>query len=84
MTRRKNTGNIKGVPAFVRDNIMNLRAARVSLFMTPHDLAKEAKISQCSIRDYENYDRMPSRDTYNKLAAVLGWKVWREDKKGAY
>ena len=63
-------------PPFVYHNIAHLWAVYQHAGFTRKDIATRAQVSERAIMKYETGAQFPSRKTYNKLAAVLGWEVW--------
>lgn len=79
------TGNynykIAVIPEFVRENICSLKNERKKRGLSQKQLAIIADIKSSQISHYENMGIFPEQKNYNKLAAVLNWKLWKTEKE---
>ena len=64
-------------PPFVYHNMAQLWTTCQLSGFSLKEIAAKAQVSVRAIRNYENGEQFPSRKTYNKIAAILGWEIWR-------
>ena len=65
------------IPDFVFDNLDNLKSQRMNAGFTQKSLAALIGSQESIITNYENFNMMPGRNNYNKLAKVFNWEVWK-------
>ena len=64
------------IPAHVRRNLAGFRDLREKRHFTLRDLQVLTGIRQETIQAYENGAGTPTKNEYNMLAVVLGWRDW--------
>ena len=65
------------IPDFVFDNLDNLKGAAQKQGYTFKTLGEAAGIAGSMVQNLSSGWASPSMGSYNKIAAVLGWKEWR-------
>ncbi len=65
------------IPEFVLDNLDNLGGAVQQKGYTIKTAAHEAGLSSRFVSGLGRGTFWPTRESYNKLAAVLDWEVWQ-------
>ncbi len=71
MSRRERT-----IPEFVLDNLDNLKAEALKQGYSVPKLAAKIGVSRTMVHNLAEGWRTPSKNSYNRLAVVLGWQEW--------
>lgn len=64
-------------PSFVISNMDIMFQERLKRGLTRTEAATAGKVSVRAIDKYEHREQTPSKGTYNRLAALFDWKVWK-------
>ena len=62
-------------------NLRSLKSLRLKYNLTQEQLGKIAGCSSTAIYAYENLHRVPSKETYNALAAFFHWREYSHTPK---
>lgn len=65
------------IPKFVLDNLDNLGQAVQQKGCTIKEAAHKAGLSSRFVSGLGKGTFSPTKDSYNKLAVILGWEVWQ-------
>lgn len=67
----------KSIPEHVLDNLDALKAEAQKQGYTLTGLAEKCGLSISTLCNFMNGNLSPARDSYNKIAVVLNWEVWK-------
>ena len=65
-----------GLPDFVDINLRSIKTIRKHIGWSQAYVAKEAGITKQDVSLYEQGKRIPTKNTYNKLAKFFDWEIW--------
>lgn len=67
----------RNIPEYVFDNLDNLKAEALKCGYTLKVLEEKLGFARGLANHLASGIATPSRNTYNKVASVLGWQVWQ-------
>ncbi len=63
-------------PNYVYSNLEGMFMNRMHNGLSLYDVAQKCNVSVRALTRYEAGKQAPSKETYNNLANVFGWKEW--------
>ena len=66
----------RNIPSFVINNMNWLRVSRVRQGLERKFLSAKIGLHISTVSRYEYGELFPSKESYNKLAEILGWQKW--------
>ena len=65
------------IPEYVFDNLDNLKSSAKQQGYILKSLAEKCGLTQQTINGLRSGYLPPTRDSYNRIAAVLNWEAWQ-------
>lgn len=66
-----------GIPTYVYSNLDGMFKERIAKGLSLYEVAAQSELSIRALKDYEARRKSPKQTTYNRLARIYGWEVWK-------